>query len=242
MIHFNYVIGHEKKRKMKEYNHWYLNNYKMTLENWQKIKKPVNSLLVQGTPVDGKSGWQDWIIGYNWRYMKLSNFEKGEIQLGNHNKLLMFAISSNTDKKRRKKHNINRFKIIETLKKKGFNNNKINYNEYFKELPNNKFVISPEGNGIDCHRHYEALMAGSIPICEYNEKIEKKYENLPILYTKDYSDINKEYLIKKYNEMLKKEYNFEKLFFLYYTKEQQKEIKICSKRWCEKHKLKSPYC
>ena len=241
IIHFNFICGDKKEITMKNYNYWYLKNYKMTLETWQKIKKPVNSLLVQGSTTDGTDGWQDWSIGYNWRYMKLSNFEKGQIQIGNHNKLLMFAISSNTDK-RRKKHNINRFKIIEILKKQGFNNNIIKCNEYFKELPNNKFVISPEGNGIDCHRHYEALMSGSIPICEYNKKIEKKYENLPILYTKDYSEINEEYLNKKYNEMLKKEYNFEKLFFFYFTKEQQKEIKICSKRWCEKHKLKSPYC
>ena len=36
-----------------------------------------------------------------------------------------------------------------------------------------KFIISPEGNGIDCHRHYEAILCGCIPIIEYNKDIEK---------------------------------------------------------------------
>ena len=213
----------------------------MTLKEWQKIKKPVNSLLVQGTPTDGNCLWQDWIIGYNWRYMKLSNHKKGEIQIGEHKNLLILGIKDNTDIRRRKNSSVNRLKIIETLKKNNFNNKLHKPKEYFSKLPNYKFVVSPEGSRIDCHRHYEALMAGSIPICEYNEKTEKKYEGLPILYTKDYSEINEEYLIQKYNEMLKKEYNFDKMFLYYYTKEQQKEIKRCSKHWCGKHNFESHY-
>ena len=241
IIHFNYVVGNKKKKTMKKYNHLYLNNYKITLEEWQKIKKPINSLLVQGTPTDGKDGWQNWIIGYNWRYMKLNNHKKGEIQIGEHKNLLILGIKDKTDRTRRKKSSVNRLKIIEILKKNNFNNKLHDPNKYFSKLANYKFVVSPEGNGIDCHRHYEALMAGSIPICEYNEKTEKKYEGLPILYTKDYSEINEEYLIKKYNEMLKKEYNFDKMFLYYYTKEQQKEIKRCCKHWCKKHNFESHY-
>ena len=158
-----------------------------------------------------------------------------------HKNLLILGIKDKTDISRRKKSSVNRLKIIETLKKNNFNNKLHKPNEYFSKLPNYKFVVSPEGNGIDCHRHYEALMAGSIPICEYNEKTEKKYEGLPVLYTKDYSEINEEYLIKKFNEMLKKEYNFDKMFLYYYTKEQQKEIKRCSKHWCGKHNFESHY-
>tara|TARA_R110002072_G_scaffold87329_1_gene197125 strand:+ start:276 stop:1604 length:1329 start_codon:yes stop_codon:yes gene_type:complete len=241
IIHFNFVIGENKRIRMKKYNHLYLNNYKMTLETWQKTKKPVNSLLVQGSTTDGRDGWQDWIIGYNWKYMKLSNNEKGEIQIGKHNNLLTVGIKVGTDIARRKKSSVNRLKILKTLEKTGFNNKTFRPIEYFRKLSSYKFVVSPEGNGIDCHKHYEALMSGSIPICEYNEKTEKKYEGLPILYTKDYSEINEEYLIKKYNEMLKKEYNFDKMCLYYYTKEQQEEIKICCDHWCKKHNFESHY-
>ncbi len=57
---------------------------------------------------------------------------------------------------------------------------------YFNSLPHFKFVISPEGNGIDTHRTYEALIFGCIPIVEYDINIQKKYEGCPIIFTKDY--------------------------------------------------------
>lgn len=78
---------------------------------------------------------------------------------------------------------------MKNLIKNGFSNNKLSYDCYFNSLKKYKFIVSPEGNGIGCHRHYEALLSGYIPICEYNPRTEEKYKNIPILYTKDYSDI-----------------------------------------------------
>ena len=93
-------------------------------------------------------------------------------------------------------------------------NNLINNSTYYFKLPNYKFVISPEGNGIDCHRHYESLMAGCIPIIEKenSEIIKNKYGNVPILYTTDYSEITEEYLENIYDEYLDKQFNFSKLY------------------------------
>ena len=69
--------------------------------------------------------------------------------------------------------------------------------DYFKNLNDYKFVISPEGNGLDCHRHYEALLLVVFLLLNIMIKY-KKYSNLPILYTKDYSEINEKYLLQKY--------------------------------------------
>jgi hypothetical protein len=101
-------------------------------------------------------------------------------------------------------------------------------------LPNYKFIISPEGNGIDCHRHYESLIAGCIPVIEYNPLIETKYKGCPVLYTRDYREINQEYLNIKYNEMIDQTYDFSKLFLSYYTEEQIKVIKNCGNYWTKK--------
>ena len=57
------------------------------------------------------------------------------------------------------------------------------------------FVISPHGNGLDCHRTWEALVLGCIPIVK-TSKIDYLYENLPVLIVKDWSDITKELLEK----------------------------------------------
>ena len=102
-------------------------------------------------------------------------------------------------------------------------------------------IISPKGNGIDCHRHYEALLSGCIPICEYNKKTEEKYKDLPVLYTTDYSEITNDYLESKYQEMLNKDYNFEKLFVSYYNTKIQSKIYKQSEYWCNKLVGKSYY-
>jgi hypothetical protein len=95
-------------------------------------------------------------------------------------------------------------------------------------------VISPEGNGIDCHRHYEALIAGCIPIIEYHPAIQEKYKGCPVLYTKDYSEITEEYLLGKYAEIWGKKYDFSALFLSHYSLEMQMYIKRCGNYWTER--------
>jgi hypothetical protein len=96
-------------------------------------------------------------------------------------------------------------------------------------------VISPEGNGIDCHRHYEALLAGCIPIVEHNPLTEEKYRGCPVLYTHDYSEITPEYLDTKYEEMKNNVYDFSVLYLSYYPAELQSEIKRCGNYWMIRH-------
>ena len=101
-------------------------------------------------------------------------------------------------------------------------------------MGNSKFVISPEGNGIDCHRHYETWITGGIPIIEYNEKIIEKYKDLPILFTNDYSEINEEYLNEKYKEFENKYFNYEKLLLQNYKGRDRELITHRSNYWITK--------
>ena len=213
----------------------------MSLRDWQKSLKPMNNFILQGTPIDGSSSWQPWTIGMCFGYCRLSKETKEKIQIGNHEKNVLCAMDLTSDTKRRGNQKINRNIIMKNLIKNKFTNEKLSHEQYFNSLRNYKFIISPEGNGIDCHRHYEALMSGCIPICEFNSKIEEKYSDLPILYTKDYSEITEEYLNKKYLEMIDKEYNFEKLFLSYYTNQQQEQIKFNGNYWTMKWNSKPCY-
>lgn len=49
-----------------------------------------------------------------------------------------------------------------------------------------KFILSPMGRGIDCHRTWEALALGCIPILR-RTAIDRLYENLPILFIPKWS-------------------------------------------------------
>ncbi len=57
------------------------------------------------------------------------------------------------------------------------------------------FVVSPHGNGLDCHRTWEALCIGNIPIVK-TSPIDSLFDELPILIVKDWNDINKQLLEK----------------------------------------------
>jgi len=201
----------------------------LTLQSWQQLSKPVTDMIVQASSIDMDDAWRSWPIGMSWQYVL--NYQKGDIiQIGDHENLVLLAINPSTDKLRRPS-GINRESILNTLSNNGIYNTDLQHAEYFIKLPSYKFVISPEGNGIDCHRHYEALMAGCIPIIERNPLTEEKYKGCPILWTIDYSEITPEYLNFKYNEMINSEYDFSTLFLSYYNTETQNLIKMSGNFW-----------
>jgi len=203
-----------------------------TLREWQKKSKNINNLIVQASVINGSDTWQPFPIGMQYSYM--DNYSKGDsIQIGDHNKTVLCCISIATDSRRRPT-GINRQSIMNNLINNHIHNEWLPPSDYFDKLPDYKFVISPEGNGIDCHRHYEALIAGCIPIIEYNSMTEEKYAGCPILYTNDYSEITEEYLLRKYDEMIDQVFDFSKLFLSYYDYQTQQYIKQCGNFWTYK--------
>jgi hypothetical protein len=88
--------------------------------------------------------------------------------------------------------------------------------KYLMEMMQHNFVASPEGFGIDCHRHWESLYLGAIPIVQRSQHMET-FSDLPILYTDDYTEINKNYLKNMYENISSKTFDFSKLYAPYYT-------------------------
>jgi len=77
------------------------------------------------------------------------------------------------------------------------------------------FVVSPHGNGLDCHRTWEALILGCIVIVEKSE-IDELYEGLPVLIIDDYKNITHELLENTIKEFKNKKFNYEKLLLSYW--------------------------
>jgi hypothetical protein len=201
----------------------------MKLSEWQRMPKDHSQIILQASTQDALDGWTEFPIGMGFAWE--SNRDKSFI--GDHSKTVLCAISTQTDRLRRP-HGINRQAIVNKLIENGIPNIKLSPDQYFATLSSYKFVVSPEGNGIDCHRHYEALMAGCIPILERNPLTEKKYVGCPVLWTTDYSEITEEYLLKKYEEMIDKDYNFSGLFLSSYPPHIRGQIKANSDYWMKK--------
>ena len=60
------------------------------------------------------------------------------------------------------------------------------YKSYLQELKKHKFCLSPEGNGIDCYRTWEALYMKTIPICKRSVMVEEFAKTFPIYIVDDW--------------------------------------------------------
>lgn len=120
-----------------------------------------------------------------------------------------FDIGTNADK---------RSKVFNLFSEKDFvfSADRKSFQEYLRDLSSSKYALSPAGAGIDCHRVWESLAVGTIPIVESCHNI-SFYKNLPILIVDDWNEITKEWLDAKYVE-IKNNSNIPSLFLDYWIK------------------------
>lgn len=153
-----------------------------------------------------------------WKHGNIATFALVQKKLGHEerNKLLYMNFSIGTYYKERKF-------VADLFQKKSFCiiGKPKGHSPYLLDLVKSKFVLSPRGNGLDCHRTWEALLMGAIPIVKAST-MDKAFEDLPVLIVDDWSIINRNYLNKKYQEMKSKTYNLDKLTIDYWLKEIEK--------------------
>lgn len=61
------------------------------------------------------------------------------------------------------------------------------------------FAVSPPGNGLDCHRTWESLLLGNIPIVK-RSPLDALYDGLPVAIVDDFSEITAEALGRWHKE------------------------------------------
>jgi hypothetical protein len=78
------------------------------------------------------------------------------------------------------------------------------------------FVLSPYGNGFDCHRTWEALCLGAIPIVKAPQ-FNRLFEDLPVLNVNSWTDITEELLDKTIKDFKERRFNMDKLKLSYWV-------------------------
>jgi hypothetical protein len=63
-----------------------------------------------------------------------------------------------------------------------------------------KYTLSPQGNGIDCHRIYEAIYLNSIPIIK-SGLMDNYFKKLPAIIINNWTDITEDFLKNEYNKL-----------------------------------------
>ena len=86
----------------------------------------------------------------------------------------------------------------------------------WKKMSEYAFVLSPYGNGPDCHRHWEILCLGGIPIIK-TFGTDKMFEDLPVLIVKEWEDVTEELLQQTIKIFKDKYINYNKLSLKYWV-------------------------
>lgn len=94
--------------------------------------------------------------------------------------------------------------------------NNIPRKETWKNMVKYSFVLSPHGNGLDCHRTWEALVLGCIPVVK-TSSLDILYKDLPVLIVNNWHDIDIELLTNTIEEFKNKEFNYDKLKLEYWV-------------------------
>jgi len=82
-------------------------------------------------------------------------------------------------------------------------------------MAEHQFIASPPGVGMDCHRTWEALLLGCVPIVERKPTLSPMFKDLPVWEVDGYEQVTATSMAEKQNEIATKlaegNYNFKKL-------------------------------
>jgi hypothetical protein len=73
---------------------------------------------------------------------------------------------------------------------------RVEYYQFLRTIKNFKFVLCPIGNAVDCHRNWEVLYLGRVPVMKKHPYLLELYKNYPVLFVDEYKDITEEFLIE----------------------------------------------
>lgn len=99
---------------------------------------------------------------------------------------------------------------------------RLEHKEYLEFISDFQFVLSPPGNGLDCHKTWELLYMGCTPIVLRNRIYEQW--DLPIIQLTNWSELTNEYLEKYIEENLGKYVSTEQAYFSYWKNRIEEEF------------------
>lgn len=80
----------------------------------------------------------------------------------------------------------------------------------WQEQSSYAFVISPSGAGMDCHRTWEALALGCVPIVKRHPYCDL-FSLLPVIIVDDWSEVTAEFLMQQHRLLQNKSYDYSSL-------------------------------
>ncbi len=69
------------------------------------------------------------------------------------------------------------------------------HEQYLEDMKNSRFVLSPPGNGIDCHRTWEAVLMGAVPVILPSFSFGELAQLVPVLVVENFQSLTSSHLL-----------------------------------------------
>ena len=102
-----------------------------------------------------------------------------------------------------------------------YEENKVARLKTWKHQSEYAFVVSPHGNGYDCHRTWEAIHLGCIPIVK-SSKIDELYKDLPVLIVNEWDEVTNDLLKSTVDKFTSMSFDYKKLELEYWKEKVNK--------------------
>ena len=81
---------------------------------------------------------------------------------------------------------------------------------------NYNIILSPRGNGLDCHRTWEALALNKVVVVD-TPSLSPLFEDLPIIVLSDWKEFSMEFIQREMKKLQMKPFNMQKMTLAYWT-------------------------
>tara|TARA_B100000902_G_scaffold59643_1_gene66751 strand:- start:33414 stop:34463 length:1050 start_codon:yes stop_codon:yes gene_type:complete len=183
-----------------------------TVSNWYSTNVNYNNDNLHPIPLGLANNYSDKNL--HKKDFETINFNQNKI-----NKIYVnFEVNTNYFHRYKIKRNILKNSISKTP------NKIITKHDYLLDLNNYKFILCPWGNGIDSHRIWESIFAGSIPLIPKHFSFEKIFNTNKNLFVNT-KNLTEEYINKNFKNF---KFNDELLTVAYWMKLIKKNDQKCS--------------
>lgn len=87
--------------------------------------------------------------------------------------------------------------------------------ELWQEYSKHAFVASPSGMGMDCHRTWEAIALGCVPIVK-RSPLARLTEGMPVLVVESWSQVTFEYLLEQQQNLATQKFDYSKTLLTFW--------------------------
>ena len=90
---------------------------------------------------------------------------------------------------------------------------------YVGDLFRHAIVLSPPGSGVDCYRHYEALLCGAVPLLEYSPLAVELLSGLPYIMVRSWAEVSAPFLERELAQLKTRTFDWRRLTRAYWRDE-----------------------